>query len=175
MRLIDADSLIARVKTFVYPQDLTTTLAVDMAMRWIETEPTVEHEVVQHIESDMQADELFHRVVRNEEMVRQMSNRLLNEDAVVDWILERTEMYDEMGHFVGKESVRKRIEEIVAEIPSAQRINMDSLSTFLDCDSPYVFYDSDHGFCINTQDVFDYIRERLLDGADIEEMVRKHG
>lgn len=31
-------------------------------------------------------------------------------------------------------------------------------------ESPYVFYDSDHGFCINTEDVFNLIEQLQLTG-----------
>lgn len=31
-------------------------------------------------------------------------------------------------------------------------------------ESEYVFYDSDHGFCINTQDVLDCLRKELRNG-----------
>ena len=35
---------------------------------------------------------------------------------------------------------------------------------FLQPESEYVFYDSDHGFCINTQDVLDCLRKELRNG-----------
>ena len=35
---------------------------------------------------------------------------------------------------------------------------------FLQPESENVFYDSDHGFCINTQDVLDYLRKELRNG-----------
>ena len=39
---------------------------------------------------------------------------------VVEWLLKRTEMYDEFGHFVSKEKVRKNLEKQISEIPPAQ-------------------------------------------------------
>lgn len=44
---------------------------------------------------------------------------------------------------------------------SAKEDILDILLEALDCDSPLVFYDDDHGFCINTQDACDAILNRL--------------
>ena len=37
----------------------------------------------------------------------------------------------------------------------------DALLEILDFECPLVFYDDDHGFCINTQDAYDAILNRL--------------
>lgn len=42
MRLIDADALTALINNSVFTADMTTTLAVNMAARWIENAPTIE-------------------------------------------------------------------------------------------------------------------------------------
>lgn len=39
-----------------------------------------------------------------------------------------------------------------------------NLCDMLSPESPYVFYDSDHGFCINTEDVFNLIEQLQLTG-----------
>lgn len=44
MRLIDADALMALINNSVFTADMTTTLAVNMATRWIENAPTIEPE-----------------------------------------------------------------------------------------------------------------------------------
>lgn len=44
MRPIDADALMARIDDCVFTADMTTTLAVNMACRWIDNAPTIELE-----------------------------------------------------------------------------------------------------------------------------------
>lgn len=44
MRLIDADALMSIINNSVFTADMTTTLAVNMACRWIENAPTIEPE-----------------------------------------------------------------------------------------------------------------------------------
>ena len=48
MRLIDADELMEKINNGVYTTDMTTTLAVNMACRWIENAPTVENVAIKH-------------------------------------------------------------------------------------------------------------------------------
>lgn len=44
MRAIDADAIINKINNMVFTADMTTTLAVNMATRWIDNEPTIEPE-----------------------------------------------------------------------------------------------------------------------------------
>ena len=44
MRLIDADALMEQINDCVFTADMTTTIAVNMACRWIDNAPTIEPE-----------------------------------------------------------------------------------------------------------------------------------
>ena len=66
----------------------------------------------------------------------------------------------------GWNDLQKCIESLPSAQPNMQPI-CNQLATdlqFLQPESEYVFYDSDHGFCINTQDVLDCLRKELRNG-----------
>lgn len=43
---------------------------------------------------------------------------LISREAVIDWLTDRADLYDSVGHIKDKEEVRKEIEGYLTEIPS---------------------------------------------------------
>lgn len=48
----------------------------------------------------------------------------ISRQAVVDWLTERTEKYDEKGHFISKELVKAEVKNWLAELPSVTPANV---------------------------------------------------
>lgn len=42
----------------------------------------------------------------------------VSREAVIEWLADRTEIYDEMGNFVSADKVRKKCEDMISELPS---------------------------------------------------------
>jgi Zn finger protein HypA/HybF involved in hydrogenase expression len=48
----------------------------------------------------------------------------ISRQAVVDWLTDRTEKYDEKGHFISKELVKAEVKNWLAELPSVTPVNV---------------------------------------------------
>ena len=84
-----------------------------------------------------------------------MSNLISRQAAI--YALRDAENHAFNSFYKGLEKAHK----IIADLPS---VKLATDLQFLQPESEYVFYDSDHGFCINTQDVLDCLRKELRNG-----------
>lgn len=48
----------------------------------------------------------------------------ISRQAVIDWLTDRTEKYDEKGHFISKELVKAEVKNWLAELPSVTPVNV---------------------------------------------------
>ena len=48
----------------------------------------------------------------------------ISRQEVIDWLTDRTEKYDEKGHFISKELVKAEVKNWLAELPSVTPVNV---------------------------------------------------
>ena len=58
------------------------------------------------------------KAYRNKSEILASCGDAVSREAVIEWLVDRTEIYDEMGNFVSADKVRKKCEDMISELPS---------------------------------------------------------